>query len=142
MKQAAIGNATGNPPPVDESKVLLFVPMWWSIGDLAHGGLPTPDPYNQLCYVGDESAWAGQSQCGDRNITSFDAMDDVLSWTVGESFPNLKNLVLASHSLGGFFVHHYALLSPLPDLKGVEINCKSHRRSMSKSSKLTSDCAC
>lgn len=116
--------------------------MWWSIGDLAHGGLPTPDPYNQLCYVGDESAWAGQSQCGDRNITSFDAMDDVLSWTVGGSFPNLKNLVLASHSLGGFFVHHYALLSPLPDLKGVEINCKSHRRSMSKLSKLTSDCAC
>ena len=74
LQGAMSGNATGHPPAIDGSKVQLITPAFYALADQTHGALPSPDPHNRLCFLGDEWAWGSNSVCGDPAMTSYDAM--------------------------------------------------------------------
>lgn len=122
---AAAGNATGNVHKLDPSTVLLMAPEFFGYGEQLSGALPTPDPNHQPCYNGSEWAWAMNSLCEDKTMSSFEAVDLLTQWMTDGKYPKLKTIVFTGHSLGGFFVHRYAMIGQPAQKPGLEYHCES-----------------
>ena len=77
---------------------------------------------NELNFKCDgQSDWrTGGGAVGNDNITSFDAADRILLKLANKAiFPNLRAIVLAGHSGGGFFVTRYGMSNQVHDRLGV-----------------------
>ena len=78
-----------------------------------------------------EAAWecsgparwtAGGDAVGSSGVTSFDAMDTILTRLARrDAFPNLRSIVLAGHSAGGQFVSRYQMTNQVHEKLGVPL---------------------
>jgi len=53
----------------------------------------------------------GASAVGHANLTSFDALDQLIVTLSSQSFPNLSHIVVAGHSVGAQFVQRWSVLT-------------------------------
>jgi pimeloyl-ACP methyl ester carboxylesterase len=72
---------------------------------------------------GGPARWtSGGDAVGTLGVTSFDAMDAILTRLAKrEAFPNLRSIVLAGHSAGGQFVSRYEMSNQVHDKLGVPL---------------------
>ena len=72
---------------------------------------------------GGPARWtSGGDAVGTPGVTSFDAMDAILTRLAKrDAFPNLRSIVLAGHSAGGQFVSRYEMTNQVHDKLGVPL---------------------
>lgn len=72
---------------------------------------------------GGPARWtSGGDAVGTPGVTSFDAMDAILTRLAAkDAFPNLRSIVLAGHSAGGQFVSRYVMTNQVHDKLGVPL---------------------
>ena len=66
---------------------------------------------------------SGAGAISNRQITSFDVADEILSKLARkQNFPNLRSIVIAGHSAGGQFVNRYEMANQIHDRLGIPIS--------------------
>jgi pimeloyl-ACP methyl ester carboxylesterase len=78
---------------------------------------------NEINWACTGNSWrSGGVAVGNKTITSFDLMDEILRKLARKDlFPNLKAIVLAGHSAGGQFVTRYGMANQVHDRLGVPV---------------------
>jgi pimeloyl-ACP methyl ester carboxylesterase len=78
---------------------------------------------NWVCDVQQPDSWrAGGAAIGSGEITSYDAVDEILRKLARkDSFPNLRGIVVAGHSAGGMLVTRYEMANQVHDQLGVPV---------------------
>ena len=93
---------------INRDEILIAAPTWFSTNDASAGAAQPTD----LVFQGGN--WAtGVSSAGPNGeaISSFEALDDLVNKFFDKStYPNVQQVVIAGHSLGGSFTQHYAML--------------------------------
>lgn len=93
---------------INRDEILIAAPTWFSTNDRSAGSAQA----NDLVFQGGN--WAtGVPSAGPNGeaISSFEALDDLINKFFDKStYPNLEQVVIAGHSLGGSFTQHYAML--------------------------------
>lgn len=93
---------------INRDEILIAAPTWFSTVDASAGEAQSND------LVFNASDWAtGVDSAGPNgaSISSFDALDGLVTKFFDKStYPNLQQVVIAGHSLGGSFTQHYAML--------------------------------
>ncbi|EST09705.1 hypothetical protein PSEUBRA_000080 [Kalmanozyma brasiliensis GHG001] len=93
---------------VNTDEILIAAPTWFSTNDASAGSAQS----NDLVFNGGN--WAtGVNSAGPNGeaISSFEALDDLVNKFFDKStYPNVQQVVIAGHSLGGSFTQHYAML--------------------------------
>lgn len=93
---------------INRDEILIAAPTWFSTNDASAGSAQS----NDLVFNG--GGWAtGVDSAGPNGaaISSFEALDALVSKFFDKStYPNLQQVVIAGHSLGGSFTQHYAML--------------------------------
>lgn len=84
------------------------------------------DRYPSPALVWSNTAWAGGAvnQYPPRRevVSSFHALDQLLQWYGSKSrFPNVKQIVVAGHSLGGQLAQRYAAVGYTPEQLGLDV---------------------
>jgi pimeloyl-ACP methyl ester carboxylesterase len=81
---------------------------------------------NEISWVdcgGDVSWRAGGTGTTNKNVTSFDLIDEILRKLARkQTFPNLKAIVVAGHSAGGQYVNRYEMANQVHDQLGVPVS--------------------
>ncbi|SNX81372.1 uncharacterized protein MEPE_00077 [Melanopsichium pennsylvanicum] len=93
---------------INRDEILIAAPTWFNTNDASAGSAQS----NDLVFNGGE--WAtGAAAAGPNGATtsSFEALDDLVTKFFDKStYPNVQQVVIAGHSLGGSFTQHYAML--------------------------------
>ncbi len=93
---------------INRDEILIAAPTWFSTNDASAGSAQS----NDLRFSGGN--WAtGVNSAGPNGeaISSFEALDDLVNKFFDKStYPNVQQVVIAGHSLGGSFTQHYAML--------------------------------
>jgi pimeloyl-ACP methyl ester carboxylesterase len=78
---------------------------------------------NEVAYPCNGDSWrAGGAAPKNKNLTSFDFMDEILrKLALKKAFPNLKTIVIAGHSAGGQFVHRYEMSNTVHESLAVPV---------------------
>jgi pimeloyl-ACP methyl ester carboxylesterase len=72
---------------------------------------------------GGDSWRSGGTSASDKNLTSFDFVDEILRKLANKKmFPNLTTIVVAGHSAGGQFVNRYEMANRVQDDLGVAVS--------------------
>lgn len=126
-------------PNINKSSVLMMAPYFPNGDDKNYGY-----PYNETnpaapgkvysgsarSYTGalvwSGSAWSGgganQYPAAYQTVSSYYVLDQLIQWFGNTAnFPNMKEIIIAGHSLGGQTVQRYAVAGPLPTALGVTI---------------------
>lgn len=99
---------------VKEDSVLLISPMFFNQVDRSSGSVQD----NEISYK--DALWSAAGSIrephGFRHLTSFDVLDSMVDMVMDKrKFPNLKDVVIAGHSMGGQMALHYAAgKKPMP----------------------------
>ena len=82
------------------------------------------DEANWVCETSRTDTWrSGGGAVGNADVSSFDFMDEIVRLLSNKQvFPNLKSIVIASHSAGGQFVQRYAMTNQVDGSAGVPIH--------------------
>ncbi|KAJ9477107.1 hypothetical protein PHBOTO_000781 [Pseudozyma hubeiensis] len=93
---------------INRDEILIAAPTWFDTDDASAGSAQS----NDLVFDGGD--WAtGVNSAGPNGaaISSFEALDDLVNLFFDKStYPNVQQVVIAGHSLGGSFTQHYAML--------------------------------
>jgi len=83
-----------------------------------------PDEANWVCDAKRPDTWrSGGVAVGPDRLSSFDVIDEIVRRLARkETFPNLKNVVIAGHSAGGQFVIRYEMTNAVHETPGVAIS--------------------
>ncbi|KAH9930400.1 uncharacterized protein BXZ73DRAFT_77854 [Epithele typhae] len=102
--------ATLNNSAVQRETAAILVPLWFDPGDNVQGdALVWTEGANYS--TGDDNLHPA-----DRAVSSFDVMDQILQWFDSE-YPNLAEIVVAGHSLGGQATHRHAAVGAVLPLR-------------------------
>jgi pimeloyl-ACP methyl ester carboxylesterase len=78
---------------------------------------------NWICGLQSPDSWrSGGTALGHDNITSYDAVDEILRKVARRDvFPNLRSIVVAGHSGGGTFTMRYEMANQIHEKLGVPV---------------------
>ena len=93
---------------VKEDSVLILSPMFFNQKDRDSGSVKN----NEISFH--DAGWSAGGSVREprefKHISSFDALDSMIDMVMDKSkFPNLKNVVIAGHSMGGQMALHYVM---------------------------------
>lgn len=128
----ALAKATKSNPEISVDSVAVVAPFFPNGNDKGKAfpydpnGEKQNDRYPSPALVWSNTAWAGgavnQYPPHRERVSSFHALDQILQWYGDRSrFPNIQQIVVAGHSLGGQMVHRYAAVGKTADELGLEV---------------------
>lgn len=128
----ALIKATASHPEISVDSVAVVAPFFPNRNDKGTAfpynpdGEKQADKYPSPALVWSNTAWAGGAANKypphRETVSAFDALDQLLQWFGDRSrFPNLQQIVVAGHSLGGQMVQRYAAVGYTPEQLGLDV---------------------
>lgn len=128
----ALEKATKSHPEISVDNVAIVAPFFPNGNDKGTAfpynadGEKQADRYPSPALVWSNTAWAGgavnQYPPHRESVSSFHALDQLLQWFGNTTrFPNLQQIVVAGHSLGGQMVQRYAAVGYTPQQLDLEV---------------------